>query len=733
MEPVYLDYNATTPVDPEVAKAMQPFIDRYFGNPSSVHTYGLAAKMAIEQARAQVAGLINARTDEIVFTSGGTESNNFALKGVAERYKNRGNHIITTAIEHPAVLNVCTYLERNGYRVSYIPVDPSGMIEISELKRAICKETVLISVMHANNEVGTIQPIAEIAELAHEKGIIMHSDAAQSAGKIGIDVKELPVDLLSVAGHKLYGPKGIGVLYIRSGIELESLMHGADHENHRRAGTENVLEIVGLGKACELASENLKENARIMSESRDYLFELLSAGIPHAKRNGHPSECLPNTLSISIPGTLADLVLSAVPEVAASAGAACHSDRQEISHVLSAMGLTKDDAMGTIRFSTGIKTTREEIKYTADKIIQAVTELAGQATDNSMSVHSSGKINLTQFTHGLGCACKLRRKDLEQVINRLPVSGNKQVLVDAATSDDAAVYQLDKSTAIIQSVDFITPVVDDPADFGAIAAANALSDIYAMGGKPIFALNIAAFPANRLPLHVLQDITDGANGVLAEAGIQVLGGHTIEDNEPKFGMVVNGLAFPAKVLTNRNAKPGDALVLTKPLGTGIITTAIKRKMADSLTAGKAILHMKTLNRAAAEIASDFTINSCTDITGYGLLGHLYEMLHASGVSAEINHREIPYMEGAMELADLDIIPGGTKNNMEYSNAFTDWDREIPRSVRILLNDAQTSGGLLYSLPDNIAGGFIDKLIEQGLMVKKIGMVIRKKQVCISII
>ena len=718
MEPVYLDYNATTPVDPEVAKAMQPFIERYFGNPSSVHTYGLTAKMAIEQARAQVAGLINARTDEIVFTSGGTESNNFALKGVADRHKNRGNHIITSAIEHPAVLNVCKYLERNGYRVSYIPVDPFGMIALSELRRAICKETVLISVMHANNEVGTIQPIAEIAEIAHEKGIIMHSDAAQSAGKIGVDVKELAIDLLSMAGHKLYGPKGIGVLYIRSGIELESLMHGADHENYRRAGTENVLEIVGLGKACELASENLKENARIMSESRDYLFELLSADIPHAKRNGHPSECLPNTLNISIPGTLAGLVLSAVPEVAASAGAACHSDRQVISHVLSAMGLTEDVAMGTIRFSTGFRTTRGEIKYAADKIIKAVNELTGQATDNSMTARSSGKINLTQFTHGLGCACKLRRKDLEQVLNRLPVSGDKQVLVDAASSDDAAVYQLDKSTAIIQSVDFITPVVDDPADFGAIAAANALSDIYAMGGKPLFALNIAAFPANRLPLQVLQDITDGANAVLAEAGIQVLGGHTVEDNEPKFGMVVNGLVHPAKVLTNRNAKPGDALVLTKPLGTGIITTAIKRKMADSKTAGKAILHMKQLNRAAAEIASDFSINSCTDITGFGLLGHLYEMLHASGVSAEINYREIPFMEGAMELVDLDIIPGGTKNNMEYSNAFTDWDKEVPRSVKVLLNDAQTSGGLLYSLPDNITDRFLDKLIAQGLMAKR---------------
>lgn len=732
MDPIYLDYNATTPIDPDVAKAMQPFLEHYFGNPSSAHQYGIASKMAIEQARGQVARLINARTNEIVFTSGGTESNNYALKGIAARYRDKGNHIITSAIEHPAVLNVCRYLNKNGFQISYIPVDSHGMVDLNSLKKSIKKETILISIMHANNEVGTIQPICEIAGIAKENGIIFHTDAAQSAGKIRIDVEELSVDLLSIAGHKLYGPKGIGALYIRSGIEPENLMHGADHESSRRAGTENVLEIAGLGKACELAFENLEENARLLAESRDYLYELISREIPSAIRNGHPEKMLPNTLSMSFPGVLADLILSSMPEVAASAGAACHSDQQVISHVLDAMGLPEDVTMGTIRFSTGKNTTRKEIEIAAEKTINTVKQLGRHTPDYTNYNHSLKDIKLTQFTHGLGCACKLRRKDLEQVIARLPQLHNKQVLIDAANSDDAAVYQLDELTAIIQSVDFITPIVDDPSDFGAIAAANALSDIYAMGGKPIFALNIAAFPVNRLPLEVLQDIIAGANAVLDEAGIQVLGGHTIEDTEPKFGMVVNGLAHPDKILTNKNARPGDALILTKPIGTGIITTAIKRNLADDQTTREVIHLMRQLNKEAAEIASRFKINSCTDITGFGLLGHLFEMIKASGVSAEINHHHVPLITGAAEFAGLGIIPGGTKNNMDYTSHLTSWSEDIPGLYRILLNDAQTSGGLLYSLPEQYADALIHELKKKKLVAEKIGTVTRSTEPRISV-
>jgi len=733
MDPIYLDYNATTPIDPEVAKAMKPFLEHYFGNPSSIHQYGITSKMAIEQARGQVARLVNARTDEIVFTSGGTESNNFALKGIAARYNGKGNHIITSAIEHPAVLNVCRYLEKNGFQISYIPVDGLGMIDLNSLKKSIKPETILISIMHANNEVGTIQPIGEIAGIAKKHGIIFHSDAAQSAGKISIDIEELTVDLLSIAGHKLYGPKGVGALYIRSGIEMENLMHGADHENNRRAGTENVLEIVGLGKACEMAFENLQENSRLMAESRNYLYDLISSGIPKAKRNGHPEKMLPNTLSMSFPGVPADLILSAMPEVAASAGAACHSDQQIISHVLDAMGLDEEISMGTIRFSTGKNTTRKEIKIAADRIINTMQQLGVKNTDNNAIEKPQDKIKLTQFTHGLGCACKLRRKDLEQVIDRLPEFSNKQVLIDASKSDDAAVYQLDESTAIIQSVDFITPVVDDPSDFGSIAAANALSDIYAMGGKPIFALNIAAFPSNRLPLEVLQDIMAGANSVLKKAGIQVLGGHTIEDTEPKFGMVVNGLAHPEKILTNQNARPGDAIILTKPIGTGIITTAIKRDLADEQTTREVIRLMKQLNKDAAETASQFEVNSCTDITGFGLLIHLFEMLKASGVSAEIDHQLVPLIKGAAELARLDIIPGGSQNNMDYSIHFTTWGKNIPDHYKILLNDAQTSGGLLYSLPEQYSDAFIEELMKKKLAAKKIGKVTRSARPQISVL
>lgn len=252
MKPIYLDYNATTPILPEVAAAMQPFLSEFFGNPSSTHWYGVQTKKAVEKARKQVADLLGCQPDEVIFTSGGSESNNYAIKGVAHSLRNRGNHIITSSIEHPAVIEVCNYLEQNGFKVTYLPVNSDGIVDLDSLAKSISSQTILITIMHANNEVGTIQPIAEIAEIAHMHDILLHSDAAQSVGKIATKVEELSVDLLSVAGHKLYAPKGIGALYIRRGIKLEKQIHGADHERNLRAGTENVLEIVGLGEACTI-------------------------------------------------------------------------------------------------------------------------------------------------------------------------------------------------------------------------------------------------------------------------------------------------------------------------------------------------------------------------------------------------------------------------------------------------------------------------------------------------
>ena len=373
MTGIYLDYNATTPIDPQVAEAMLPYVHGIFGNPSSGHSFGLAARQGVDLARRQVAGMLGCADDDLIFTSGGTEANNHAIKGVAGAYRERGSHIITSVIEHPAVTEVCRYLETQGFRVSYLPVDEYGLVDPRQIEDAITSKTLLVSIMHANNEVGTIQPIAEIAEIAHRYGALMHSDCAQSVGKIPVRVDELGVDLLSIAGHKLYAPKGIGALYIRPGVKLEKLMHGANHEQDRRAGTENVIQMAGLGKACELIGQNLGAYARHMEAMRDRLERgLLRAGMD-ARINGHPERRLPNTLSISFRGVEADRVLASLPAVAASAGAACRSDQVEVSHVLAAMNIPKEYAMGTLRLTVGRFTTEDEI----DRAIAEIQEVAG--------------------------------------------------------------------------------------------------------------------------------------------------------------------------------------------------------------------------------------------------------------------------------------------------------------------------------------------------------------------
>ena len=374
MKPIYLDYNATTPIDPEAAVAMRPCLDEVFGNPSSTHGYGLRAREVVEAARAKVAALLNSRTEEIVFMSGGTESNNHAIKGVAFANRDRGNHIITSAIEHPAVTEVCQYLEGHGFHVTHIPVDSRGLIDLNALEKAITGQTILITVMHANNEVGTIQPIGEIAALIRNRGIMLHTDAAQSTGKIPVDVKFLGVDLLSLAGHKLYAPKGIGALYIREGTRLEKFMHGAGHERNLRAGTENVLEITGLGKACQLAKRDLEKNMTRMRQTRDRLYEGLSKRLD-VRLNGHPEKRLPNTLSMGFRGVDAGILLGEMKDLAASAGAACHGASVEISKVLKAMTVPMEYARGTVRFSTGKSTTIEEIDRAVEIVDSTVKQV----------------------------------------------------------------------------------------------------------------------------------------------------------------------------------------------------------------------------------------------------------------------------------------------------------------------------------------------------------------------
>jgi cysteine desulfurase len=374
--PVYLDYNATTPHAPEVVTAMRPFLEGHFGNPSSTHRYGAVTRAAVGQARSQVAELLNSKPDEIVFTSGGTESNNYAIRGAALAGAQRGRHIITSQIEHPAVTEVCRRLEAEGFEVTWLPVDADGLVSVDEAEAAIRPDTILITLMHANNEVGTIQPIQAVAEAARRRGIIFHTDAAQSVGKIPTDVRELGIDLLTIAGHKLYAPKGVGALYIRDGIALDPLMRGAGQERDRRPGTENILEIVGLGKACEVARRDLAKNMARMRETRDELERGLRETIGDVRVNGHPERRLPNTLSLSIRGVNANELLTAFePYVAASAGAACHSGEVQISHVLCAMGVPEDWARGTLRLSTGRHTTREEVRDAVIAIADAVRKL----------------------------------------------------------------------------------------------------------------------------------------------------------------------------------------------------------------------------------------------------------------------------------------------------------------------------------------------------------------------
>ncbi len=359
---IYIDYNATTPIDKEVAREMEPFLLEHFGNPSSSYQHGIKTKNAIEKARRQVASLIGSRSSEIVFTSGGTESNNYAIKGISFKNKDKGNHIITTQIEHPAVLEVCKYLGQHGFKVSYLPVDEFGLVSVSDIEKAITPKTILITIMHANNEVGTIQPIVQISKIAKENNIIFHTDAAQSVGKIPIDVNYMLVDLLSIAGHKLYAPKGIGALYVSQGLKLEKIIHGAGQEQGRRAGTENVLEIVGLGKACEIAKRDLEKNISHTKKLRDSLYNGLSKKIKDIKLNGHLEKRLPNTLNLSFQGLDVDKFLLEIDRyIAVSAGSACHSGEVEVSYVLNAMNIPAKWAKGTLRFSTGKMNTAGEI------------------------------------------------------------------------------------------------------------------------------------------------------------------------------------------------------------------------------------------------------------------------------------------------------------------------------------------------------------------------------------
>ena len=389
-KPIYLDYNATTPIDPDVLKAMNPYLQEYFGNPSSSHQYGRTSKEAVEQARRQVADLISARPEEMVLTSGGSESDNHAILGVALANRKKGRHMITSRIEHPAVTETCRYLQdRLGFSATYLPVDEYGAVSPEDVEDAITDETILITIMHANNEVGTIEPIEEIGEIAKRCGVLFHTDAAQSCGKTEVDVNRLNVDLLTIAGHKMYAPKGVGALYINSGVSIDSFIHGAGQEMGRRAGTENVPYVVGLGTACEIAREALPAFGERLRVLRDKLYASILEGIgregigrEEIRLNGHPEKRLPNTLNISMGGIVGEHFLSEIPEIAASTGSACHSGSVEPSAVLLQMGLSKEEALGAVRLSLGRWTNNEEIEFASKLIVERYIRAIGvrQAT-----------------------------------------------------------------------------------------------------------------------------------------------------------------------------------------------------------------------------------------------------------------------------------------------------------------------------------------------------------------
>ncbi|HUW23857.1 MAG TPA: cysteine desulfurase NifS [bacterium] len=378
MKRIYLDHAATTPVHPQVAEAMVPYFSKDFGNPSTLYSYGREAKGALEEARAKVARLIGAKQpEEIVFTSGGTEADNFALCGIAWANQKKGNHIITTSIEHHAVINACKFLEKRGFKVTYLSVDKNGLVDPLEVTKAITDGTILVSVMHANNEIGTVEPIEEIAEIAKEKGIYFHTDAVQTVGHLPTDVDKFKVDLLAMSAHKLYGPKGVGALYIRKGTKIVPFLYGGEQENKRRASTENVAGIVGFGEACSLAQKDMAEEEKSLTYLRDKLIEDILKRIKHSRLNGHPKKRLPGNVNVSVEGVEGESMLLNLDlaGVCASSGSACTSSILEPSHVLKAIGISPEVAHSSLRFTLGKENNEEDVNYVLKVLPEIVEKL----------------------------------------------------------------------------------------------------------------------------------------------------------------------------------------------------------------------------------------------------------------------------------------------------------------------------------------------------------------------
>lgn len=721
MKPIYLDHNASTPLAPEVIAIMQTVLKENFGNPSSGHFYGLKSREIVENAREKVANLIHAEPEEIIFTSGGSESNNMALQGVAQIYSDC--HIITSVIEHPSVRKVCDFLEGKGHRISHLTVNQQGIVTVENLQKIIRDNTKLISVMLANNETGSLQPLKEICKIAKARGIIVHTDAAQAVGKIDVDVNDLGVDLLTIAAHKMYGPKGVGALYVRKGLKIPPLIYGANHEQGFRAGTENVLEIAGLGEAAGVFQNQSTQIIAQQQKLRDNFYQILKNELPDIELNGDESKRLPNTANIYFPHCNAEHLLKKIPEIAASAGAACHAGTVEPSAVLQAMGCSDERALGSVRFSFGRITTESEVEEAARLIIAAVGKTRRK---KPLSAEK-----LTLSSSALGCSCKISAGSLRTVLSDDSSEQRLTTALGYENFDDAAVYFIDEKTAILTSVDFFSPIVEDPYDFGRIAAANALSDIYAMGGTPLFANNIVAFPENRLPL--LRKVMQGAARVAQQAGIDILGGHSVKDDEIKYGLSVTGKVSRENLWRNQGAKTGDLLILTKALGSGILCQAMKKGLLNSKTIDNIVNYMAFLNKDAAEIMSCYQITACTDVSGFGLIGHLTEMLQGAGKSATLNGDKIPAMENVEKMVRLNVVADGYWGNFEYFSEKISFAENTSQLLQKLLFDPQTSGGLLFTVEASQAGLILQELSRAGMPEAiAIGKIIDKKEKLIYI-
>ena len=593
------------------------------------------------------------------------------------------------------------------------------------MAKATANDTALVTIIHAQNEIGTLQPVAEIVRQVQSVGALIHTDAAQSIGKVVVDVNKLGVDLLSIAGHKLYAPKGTGALYVRRGVKLPPLLVGASQERGLRPGTENVAYIVALGEACRLASMTLEKASQQMAFAANHFFRTLQQNIPEIALVGHPTERLPNTLNVLFPGVRSSTsgILSRCFRFE-RVGLPCRQRRA--SAILLALGIPREKALGTMRLSLGRSTTIEDVSTAAARLYWAlpatVGTRAGPRKGESMNVMQ--QIRLSHLSHGGGCGCKLAPSVLQQLLSNHPTATPyKQLLVGLETGDDAAVWQLDNGTCIIATTDFFMPMVDDPYDFGRIAASNAISDVYAMGGSPIMALAILGMPVDKIPPEMVRRILEGGASVCSAAGIPVAGGHSIDSPEPIYGLAVIGISSKANIRRNSDAKAGDRLILTKALGVGVYSAAFKKNALSRAAYDEFIASTTLLNRVGTRLGEDPDVHAMTDVTGFGLLGHALEIARGSNMTVRIDPSRLPYLKDAATLAQNGFVTGASGRNWKSYDTSVTLPAGTPDWQRQLFCDPQTSGGLLVSCAPAHADELLKTIVAAGYPdAKNIGYV-----------